>query len=146
MSSKKLHKKQHTLKDAVVWENVTRYLVSRGYVKQTDQATFLGVKPQQVYAWENGERGFGPKTIQRFVKKTEMSEKELYMESKEDGAKLMRRTDSILEKHPQWKAAMILLEAGDIEGAEKIMKNYLEKKYPSELDPLRGMVAKEGKH
>ena len=146
MSSEKFKKHQPNLADTVVWANVTRYLESRGYVKGIDKAEFLGVKAQQISAWETGERGFGPKTIQRFIDKTGMSEEELYTEGKEGKVNLMRKMDKILDKHPQWKAAMILFEAGDIEGAEKIMKNHLEKKYPSELDPTLGMVAKEGKH
>ena len=43
MSNKKVGEKQHALKDAIVWRNVTQYLVSKGYFRLVDQIAFLGV-------------------------------------------------------------------------------------------------------
>ena len=131
MSTKKVGKKQHALKDAILWRNVTQYLVSKGYFRLVDQIAFLGVSSEYFYSSNHEVRGFGPKTIARFIEKTGMSEEELYSERGASNIELKRKTDSILARHPSYHAAMILLETGDVEGADNIMAGYLNKKYPS---------------
>ena len=131
MSNKKVGKKLHALKEAIVWRNVTQYLVSKGYVRLVDQVAFLGVSSQYFDSWNHEAPGFGPETIARFIEKTGMSEEELYSERGASNIELKRKADSILAQHPSYHAAMILLEAGDVEGADNIMNGYLKKKYPS---------------
>ena len=46
MSNKKVGEKQHAFKDAIVWRNVTQYLVSKGYFRLSDQIAFLGVSSE----------------------------------------------------------------------------------------------------
>ena len=130
MSSTKFHSLK--LKDAIVWANVIRYLEARGLNNPGAQAFFMDVTPQQWNSWKNGQRGFGPKTIARFIEKTGLTEKELYSE-RENRTKPMRKIDGILQKNPAYNAAMILLEAGDVEAADSVMRNYLAKKYPLDM-------------
>jgi len=131
MSNKKVRGKQHALKDAIVWRNVTQYLVSKGYFRLVDQIAFLGVSSEYFYSSNYEAHGFDPKTIARFIDRTGMNEEELYSERGVSNIELKRKTDNILTQHPSYHAAMILLEAGDVEGADNIMTGYLKKKYPS---------------
>ena len=131
MSNKKVGEKQHALKDAIVWRNVTQYLVSKGYFRLVDQIAFLGVSSQYFEPWNHEARGFDPQTIAKFMDKTGMSEEELYSERGASNIELKRKTDIILAQNPSYHAAMILLEAGDVEGADNIMTGYLKKKHPS---------------
>jgi len=131
MSNKKVGEKQHAFKDAIVWRNVTQYLVSKGYFRLADQIAFLGISSEYFYSSNHEARQFGPETIARFIDKTGMSEEELYSERRASNIELKRKTDSILAQHPSYHAAMILLETGDAEGADNIMAGYLKKKYSS---------------
>ena len=133
MSTKKVEKKQAAREDAIVWRNVTQYLVSKGYIRLVDQIAFLGVSSEYFYSSNHEARGFGPETIARFMEKTGMSEEELYSERGASNIEFKRKTDSILAQNPSYHAAMILLEAGDVAGADNIMAAYLKENYPSKM-------------
>ena len=120
-------RKKHSMVDALMWENLNRLLESKRIYKPVDKAAFLGVSPQQFNGWDSGVRGFGKKTIARFIEKTGLTEQKLYNAEEIDTE--MGEVEKLLKDHPHYEAAISLLKAGDIETADKVMRQYLERKY-----------------
>jgi len=123
----KTEEKCLTDQDKIAWRNLNRVLEEKGLSKPIDKARFLGVTAQHYNGWSKGARGFGKKTIARFTSKTGLTENQLYSTEGVNDLDLEKE----LKNHPQYKAAIGLLLSGDKEGADNVMRHYIEKILPA---------------